>query len=97
MDARMNHTQLTIAGITYTILYKSHDEMTGNIGFAKFNDQEIWIGNEFTQQTKHIALIHETLHILSDAYNLKMNEEQVKFLTHALIALLKDNPHITQL
>ena len=33
----------------------------------------------FSEQTKKIALWHETLHILSDAYNLKMNEEQVKF------------------
>ena len=26
--------------------------------------------------------------------NLKMNEEQVKFLTHALIALVEDNPEV---
>ena len=46
----------------------------------------------FSEQTKKIALWHETLHILSDAYNLKMNEEQVKFMTHALIAFVEDNP-----
>jgi len=85
---------LKICGLNYEVLYKSSDEMQGNIGLARFNDQEIWIGNSFSEQTQKIALWHETLHILSDAYNLKMNEEQVKFLTHALIALVEDNPEL---
>jgi uncharacterized protein YfaQ (DUF2300 family) len=85
---------MKICGINYEILYKTPDEMQGNIGLARFNDQEIWIGNQFTEQTKKIALCHETLHILSDAYNLKLNEEQIKFLTHALIALVEDNPEV---
>ena len=85
---------LKICGLNYEVLYKSSDEMQGNIGLARFNDQQIWIGNCFSAQTQKIALWHETLHILSDAYNLKMNEEQVKFLTHALIALLEDNPDL---
>lgn len=85
---------LKICGLKYEVLYKSSDEMQGNIGLARFNDQQIWIGNSFSTQTQKIALWHETLHILSDAYNLKMNEEQVKFLTHALIALVEDNPDL---
>ena len=85
---------MKICGINYKVLYKNPEEMQGTIGLARFNDQEIWIGNKFTEQTKKIALWHETLHILSDAYNLKMNEEQVKFLTHALIALVEDNPEV---
>jgi len=83
--------KLKICGINYEVLYKTPEEMQGTIGLARFNDQEIWIGNNFSEQTKKIALWHETLHILSDAYNLKMDEEQVKFLTHALIALVEDN------
>lgn len=83
--------KLKICGLTYEVKYKTAEEMQGTIGLARFNDQEIWIGNDFTEQTKKIALWHETLHILSDAYNLKMNEEHVKFLTHALIALVEDN------
>lgn len=85
---------LKVCGINYEVLYKSPEEMQGAIGLARFNDQQIWIGNIFSDQTKKIALWHETLHILSDAYNLKMNEEQVKFLTHALIALVEDNPTV---
>jgi len=88
--------QIKIAGIDYAILFKTQEEMQGNIGLARFNDQEIWINENFSNQTKKIALWHETLHILSDAFNLKMDEEQVKYLTHALIALLEDNPGIVE-
>ena len=86
--------EIKIAGIIYKVLFKTPEEMQGNIGFARFNDQEIWIGNQFTNQTKKIALWHETLHLLSDAFNLKMSEEQVKVTTHALVSLLEDNPEI---
>jgi len=83
-----------ICGIDYEVKYKTSEEMQGTIGLARFNDQEIWIGDQFTEQTKKIALWHEVLHILDHAYNLKMTEEQVKFQTHALIALVEDNPEV---
>jgi len=86
--------KLKICGITYEVLYKTPEEMQGNIGLALFNSQEIWINDTFTVQTKKIALWHEVLHILDHAYNLKMTEEQVKFQTHALIALVEDNPEV---
>ena len=68
--------------------------MQGQIGLANFNTQEIWIGTSFSEQTKKIALWHETLHIISDAYNLKLDEDQVKVLTHAWIAFITDNPEL---
>ena len=86
--------KLKICGIAYEVLYKTPEEMQGNIGLALFNSQEIWINETFTEQTKKIALWHEVLHILDHAYNLKMTEEQVKFQTHALIALVEDNPEV---
>ena len=85
---------MKICGINYSVFYKTSDEMEGRIGLANFNTQEIWIGDSFSEQTQKIALWHETLHIISDAYNLKMNEEQIKFTTHALIAFVEDNPSI---
>ena len=86
--------KMKICGITYEVLYKTPEEMQGNIGLALFNSQEIWINETFSEQTKKIALWHEVLHILDHAYNLKMTEEQVKFQTHALIALVEDNPEV---
>jgi hypothetical protein len=84
-----------ICGLTYEVLTKTAAEMQGNIGLANFNTQEVLIGDSFTAQTQHVARMHEVLHIISDAYNLKLTEEQVKFLTHALIAFFEDNPDQT--
>ena len=95
-SARELSIHIKIVGIIYEILFKTQEEMQGNIGLARFNDQEIWINETCSSQTKKIALWHETLHILSDSFNLKMNEEQVKIATHALLALLEDNPGIVE-
>lgn len=86
---------MKICGINYAILNKTAMEMEGRIGLANFNTQEIWIGEDFTTQTKRIAKTHEVLHIVSDAYGLDLTEHQVKHLTHALIALVEDNPEFT--
>jgi Zn-dependent peptidase ImmA (M78 family) len=87
---------IKISGIQYELKYKSTEEMSGHIGLADFNNQIISINREHTSQTQHIALWHEILHILSDSYNLKLDEETVKFTTHALIALLSDNPELAK-
>ena len=87
---------IKISGIHYELKYKSNEEMSGHIGLADFNGQTISINKDHTSQTQQIALWHEILHILSDSYNLKMDEETVKFTTHALIALLSDNPELAE-
>lgn len=86
--------KIKVAGIEYSILQKSNEEMQNRIGLANFNTQEIFINREHTTQTKKIAYFHEILHIISDAYNLSLTENQVKFGTHALIAFLADNTNI---
>jgi Zn-dependent peptidase ImmA (M78 family) len=83
---------IRVAGIDYEIQYLSSEEMNGNIGLADFNNQKIMINTGITEQTKRIALMHETLHILDKAYNLKLSEDQVTYTAHALIALAADNP-----
>lgn len=83
---------IKICGLSYQILTKSSDEMQGNIGLANFNTQEISINETFSKQTQHVAKMHEVLHILSDSYNLQLSESQVKYLTHALVAFIEDNP-----
>lgn len=82
---------LKIAGLDYDVIYKSNDEMNGLIGTADFNKQLISINKEHTEQTQQIALVHEILHILSDAYGVSLSEEQIKILTHGIVALCKDN------
>ena len=87
---------LHISGIDFKVQYKSNEEMSGNIGLAQFDRQEIWINQEHTPQTKKIALLHETLHILSSVYNLNLSEEQVVVMTHALLGALRDNSDFTK-
>jgi len=88
--------KVKISGIEYTIVMKTSEEMGGTIGLAYFNTQEIWINHNMTGQTIKIAKWHEVIHMLDHTYNLEMTEQQVKFFTHALIALLEDNPGIVE-
>ena len=83
---------IRVSGIEYDIDYLSPEEMNGNIGLADFNNQRIMISTGITEQTKRIALMHETIHILDKAYNIKLSEEQVTTLAHAIVALVADNP-----
>jgi Zn-dependent peptidase ImmA (M78 family) len=88
----MKDTQIKICGINYDIRFKPGEAMGGLIGSANFNTQEISINTDHSPQTQKIAILHEILHIISDSYNLKWDEESVKFSTHALLALFIDNP-----
>lgn len=83
---------IKVAGLNYHIFEKNNEEMEGRIGLANFNTQEIWIGKDYTTQTKRIAVVHEIMHILSDAFGLSLTENQVKIGTHAFIAFLSENP-----
>ncbi len=85
---------IKIAGIDYSIVLKSTEEMNGLIGTADFNKQLISINKDHTPQTQRIAAFHEVLHLVSDAYGLNLTEEQVKIGTHAFIALIEDNKEL---
>jgi len=85
---------IKICGMIYTIVYKSSAEMNGTLGLADFNKQEISINSEITQQSQNLALYHEVLHIIDMAYNLKLSHEQVTFASHAILALVNDNPEL---
>jgi len=95
MENIMN--KVRISGIDYSIVMKPSEEMGGTIGLANFNTQEISINREMTSQTIKIAKWHEVIHMLDHAYDLEMTEKQVKFFTHALIALIEDNPGVVQM
>ena len=83
--------KVKIAGIEYDLVLKTTEEMNGLVGSADFNKQLISINKDHTEQTQRIAVFHEVLHIVSDAYGLNLTEEQVKIGTHAFIALIEDN------
>lgn len=80
-----------IAGIEYDVVKKSAGDMGGLIGCADFNHQIISINGDCTAQTQQIAVLHEVLHIIDAAFNVGLSEEQVKTLTHGVLAAIKDN------
>ena len=86
--------KIKVAGIIYDVVRKTNEEMNGLIGTADFNRQIISINKEHTEQTQEIAFVHEILHIISDAYGINLSEEQVKILTHGLVAFYKENHEI---
>ena len=88
--------EIKLSGINYQVVEKSSEEMEGRLGLADFNTQTISINRDYSNQTKMIARWHETLHILSNVYNIKLTEDQVIVLTHALVALLEDNIDIVK-
>ena len=83
--------KIKIAGIQYDVQYCSNEEMNGLVGSADFNRQLIKINKDHTEQTQEIAAVHELLHIISDADGIGLTEEQIKILTHGIIAVHKDN------
>jgi hypothetical protein len=92
----MKDTQIKVCGTSYDIRFKPGEAMGGLIGSANFNTQEISVNTDHSLQTQKIAILHEILHILSDSYNLRWEEETVKFTTHALLALFMDNPKLAE-
>jgi hypothetical protein len=93
----MQQNNINVAGIKYDIVEKTPDEMQGRLGLADFNAQQIFINESATPQTKKIAVYHEIMHIISDAWGLGLTESQVKIGTHALIAFLEENPEFQKL
>lgn len=83
---------MRISGINYDVEYLEPEQLEGCLGTADFDRQRICISNRATFQTKRIALLHETIHILDRTYGIGLDEKQVVLLTHALIALKEDNP-----
>lgn len=86
--------KIKISGITYEVNFVPTAEMQGCIGLADFNKQLITIDENATPQTKRIALMHELIHIMDKTYNIKLTEDQVVVLTHAIIALADDNDNL---
>ena len=89
--------KIKVGGLEYNILYRPVSEMpSGILGYANFEKQEIGINAEASIATQRVALWHETLHILSTAYTLKLEEDQVNMLTQVLLAFVSDNPTFTE-
>lgn len=87
----MMPSQLRIIGKDIDVVY---DAVMNELGLAEHSEQRIKIKSG---QQKHIeadTLLHETIHIIDEAFQLELEERQVYCMAVALMALFKDNPQL---
>lgn len=88
-------TKLRIIGKTYTVSYGSttplNEEDQGN---CNYQQQEICVREGLGPDEERSTLLHEAIHALAYAMNIKMTEGAVESFEAGLYALLVDNPDL---
>jgi len=65
----------------------------GDMGDCNTDGQVLTIRDGQPLESEQDTVLHEALHALSDAMEIKLKEHQVTKLATGLLALLKDNSH----
>lgn len=87
---------IKICGVSYQLVQKSQLEMPEELGLCHSDLQQIWLNVTNTFETNINTILHESLHAISDAYQIDLSERQVCVLATALIAFARDNPEHSQ-
>lgn len=69
-------------------LHNAKYELLGGIDYLT---QNIMLRSDASPEDKRVALLHEILHGVDDAWGLRLKERQVDMLAKALYQLLRDN------
>ena len=80
---------LKIGQHTITIIEKPLNEIDSecNGGWARWEQNEIWIANDIPQSRKEEIFLHEIFHFI----NIYLTEEQCCYLSGLMYQILKDN------
>lgn len=78
-----------IGGSTIEILYDDHLSEFGC--YQSYPHPTITIGQQ-SQSVLAGTILHESLHAISDLYELDLSEHQVRVLEQCLVSLLRQNP-----
>jgi hypothetical protein len=88
-------TNLRIIGKTYSVSYGSttplNEEDQGN---CNYQQQEICVREGLGYDEERSTLLHEAIHAVAYAMNIKMTEGAVESFESGMYALLVDNPHL---
>lgn len=88
---------LNIAGRTYTIVQKSERAKRRDAyGYCDTGNQEIHLDDEQHPECLRDTALHETLHAISTAGRLRLQERQVYVLAGQLLDMFKRNPAFTR-
>lgn len=81
---------LKVVGREYNVVkIEEYDEKVGGVDFE---NSTIVIKDGQQRLLEADTLIHESLHIIDDIFQLELSERQVYCITSGIIALLRDNP-----
>jgi hypothetical protein len=83
-----------VLGRNYSIVVK--EELTGLAGQCDYDNLRIDIRSGQHSLLEADTLLHELVHAIDDAMQLKMSERQVHCTANGVIALLKDNPEFLE-
>ncbi len=97
LSGQKKPTSIDILGKPYKIEYVKHTAL-GSEDYGDCNDgkQIISVAEDIGLALEQDTLLHETIHALDYAAQLKMSERQVSALAALLIAVFKANPEFTQ-
>lgn len=85
-------SSLKIVGREYSVeKIEEYDEQVGGVDFDKCT---IVIKDGQQRLLEADTLLHESLHIIDDIFQLELTERQVYCITSGLIAILRDNPNL---
>ena len=80
---------IRVCGLAITV--KEVNLSGGHLGQASLQDSEILINKDLADDLKRGTMIHEVIHIISDANALDITEEQTSCLANNLAQFLMDN------
>lgn len=80
---------LKIVGREYNV---TKVEECDDVGGVDFENSAIVVKDGQQQLLEADTLLHESLHIIDDIFQLELSERQVYCITSGIIALLRDNP-----
>lgn len=85
-------SSLKIVGREYEIV--KVEEYEEQVGGVDFENSTIVIKDGQQRLLEADTLLHESLHIIDEIFQLELSERQVYCITSGLIALLRDNPNL---
>lgn len=85
-------SSLKIVGREYEIV--KVEEYEEQVGGVDFENSTIVIKDGQQRLLEADTLLHESLHIIDEIFQLELTERQVYCITSGLIALLRDNPNL---
>lgn len=82
-------SSLKIVGREYSVVKV---EECNDVGGVDFETSTIVVKDGQQRLLEADTLLHESLHIIDEIFQLELSERQVYCITSGLIALLRDNP-----